>query len=125
MIPSQQKKCRWTIHGAAFVGALVAGGLAQIPASDNAILVPMEILMVLRLGAIFGIRIRDSYRTSLVIGTAATMIGRGVSEVLVGWVPLFGNALDAFTAVGVIEVLGWMVARDFANRRNWVQMNEN
>jgi uncharacterized protein (DUF697 family) len=113
----QKTRCRWIIHGAAIAGALVAGGLAQVPGSDNIILVPIEILMVIGLGGVLGIRIRHSYRTSLIVGTAATMIGRGVSEFLVGWIPVFGNLLDALTAAAVIEVLGWVVAREFSGQK--------
>jgi uncharacterized protein (DUF697 family) len=113
MTRSQIKRSRQIIHGAALAGAVVAGGLAQIPASDNAVLVPIEILMVLGLGGVFRVPFRHSYRTSVIVGTAATMIGRGVSEVLVGWIPVLGNILDAVTAVAVIETLGWVIVRDF------------
>jgi uncharacterized protein (DUF697 family) len=117
MTYSQKRRCRQIIHGAALAGALVASGLAQVPGSDNAILVPIEILMVIGLGKVFNIRLRHSYRTSLIVGTTATMIGRGVSEFLVGWIPVFGNVFDAATAVCVIEVLGWVVAREFRDRK--------
>jgi uncharacterized protein (DUF697 family) len=72
--------------------------------------------MVLGIGGIFRVPFRHSYRTSIIVGTAATMIGRGISEVLVGWVPVFGNLLDALTAVVVIETLGWVIVRDFHTR---------
>jgi uncharacterized protein (DUF697 family) len=111
--PLQKRKCRRIIHGSALIGGLVASGLAQLPASDNAILVPLEIIMVLALGQVFGIRLRHSYRTSLVLTTAATMIGRAVSEFLLGWIPVVGNLFDALTAIAVIEGLGWMVTKEF------------
>lgn len=113
MTPIQLRKTRRLIHGAALLGALVGAGLAQLPSSDNVILVPIEILLVVSLGSVFGMRLRHSYRTALIAGTACTMIGRGVSEWLVGWVPGLGNFLDAFTAFVVIEALGWIVAREF------------
>lgn len=116
MTQFQKRRCRQIIHGTALLGGLVASGLAQIPASDNVILVPLEILMVIGLGSVFNIRIRHSYRTSLIIGTAATMIGRGMSEFLVGWIPVIGNAFDALTAIVVIEALGWIVAREFRSQ---------
>jgi uncharacterized protein (DUF697 family) len=109
----QKQKCRRIIHGAALAGAFVGAGLAQIPTSDNLILVPIEIIMVISLGSTLGLRLRHSYRTALIVGTAATMIGRGISEFLVGWIPVLGNVLDALTAFVVIEVLGWIVAREF------------
>ncbi|TDW97498.1 hypothetical protein [Dinghuibacter silviterrae] len=110
---SQKNKCRRIIHLSALAGAFVGAGLAQIPESDNLILVPIEIIMVISLGSAFGLRLRHSYRTALIVGTAATMIGRGISDFLVGWIPVLGNLFDAFTAVLVIEVLGWIVAREF------------
>jgi uncharacterized protein (DUF697 family) len=113
MTYAQKRKCRRLIHGAALAGALVGGGLAQLPGSDNVILVPVEVIMVIGLGHVFGLRLRHSYRTGLVVGTAATMVGRGISEYLVGWIPVVGNFIDAFTAVLVIEVLGWIVAKEF------------
>jgi uncharacterized protein (DUF697 family) len=110
---TQKRKSRRIIHGAALAGAFVGAGLAQLPASDNLILVPIEILMVIGLGHAFGLRLRHSYRTALLVGTAATMIGRGVSEFLIGWIPVLGNVVDALTALAVIEVLGWIVAKEF------------
>jgi uncharacterized protein (DUF697 family) len=116
MTPLQKRNTRRIIHGAAALGALVGGGLAQLPASDNVVLVPLEIIMVVLLGNVFGMRLRHSYRTALIVGTSATMIGRGISEVLVGWIPGLGNVLDAATAFAVIEVLGWVVAGEFSRR---------
>jgi uncharacterized protein (DUF697 family) len=112
---AQKKKCRKIIHGAALGGAFIGGGLAQLPGSDNLILVPIEILMVIWLGQVFRLSLRHSYRTALVVTTAATMIGRGVSEYLVGWVPVLGNLFDALTAAIIIELLGWIVVREFEN----------
>src|SRR5258708_14645519 len=77
MIHTRKKKCRRIIHGAALAGAFVGAGLAQLPGSDNLVLVPIEILMVMGLGHVFHLRLRHSYRTALTVGTAATMIGRG------------------------------------------------
>ena len=34
---------------------------------------------------------------------------------LVGWIPGFGNAINATTAAGITETLGWTVANQFAN----------
>jgi uncharacterized protein (DUF697 family) len=113
MTYTQKRKCRRIIHGSALAGAFVGGGLAQIPGSDNLILVPIEIIMVISLGGAFGLRLRHSYRTALIVGTTATMIGRSISEFFVGWIPVLGNFFDAVTAAAVIEVLGWIVAREF------------
>ncbi|WFE65835.1 hypothetical protein [Micromonospora sp. WMMD714] len=35
-----------------------------------------------------------------------------------GWIPFVGNAINAVTAAGVVEALGWAVVADFSNRDN-------
>lgn len=49
-----------------------------------------------------------------ILGTVATStIGRGVSQVLFGWIPGVGNALNATTAAGVTEAAGWAAVSYF------------
>jgi uncharacterized protein (DUF697 family) len=106
-------KSRRIIHGSAIAGALAALVMAQLPASDNIILVPIEVIMVIRLGGVFEVGLKGSISKGLLIGSIATMIGRGISEFLIGWVPVAGNIINALTAAAVIEFLGHAVVRDF------------
>ena len=110
-------KSRRIIHGAAIAGALAALVMAQLPGSDNIILVPIEVIMVIRLGGVFEVGLKDSISKGLFIGSIATMIGRGISEFLIGWVPVAGNIINALTAAAVIEFLGWAVAKDLFKHR--------
>ena len=49
-----------------------------------------------------------------IAGTAAaTLVGRGVSQALVGWIPGVGNIINASTAASITEGLGWIVAKNF------------
>ncbi|MDO6433125.1 hypothetical protein Q4E93_21125 [Flavitalea sp. BT771] len=112
MIYPEKIKSRRIVHGAAIAGALAALLMAQLPASDNIILVPIEVIMVIRLGAVFQVGLKDSISKGLFIGSIATMIGRGISEFLIGWVPVAGNIINALTAASVIEFLGWAVVKD-------------
>ncbi len=57
---------------------IASGGMAQIPGSDNAVIVPIQITIV-----------------------------------LVGWIPFLGNAVNATTAAGVTESIGWWIADYF------------
>jgi hypothetical protein len=41
-------------------------------------------------------------------------VGRSISQVLVGWLPIYENIINASTAAGVTETIGWAVAKDFA-----------
>ena len=110
---AERRKSRRIIHGAAIAGALAALIMAQLPASDNLILVPIEVTMVIRLGGVFRVSLRESISRSLIVGSVATLIGRGISEFLVGWVPIAGNIINALTAAAVIEFLGHAVVKDF------------
>jgi len=113
MLYLERKKGRRIIHMAAIAGALAAFIMAQLPASDNLILVPIEFIMVIRLGGVFHVDLKRSVSTSFIVGNIATLVGRGISEFLVGWIPVAGNLIDALTAAAVIEFFGQTVARSF------------
>ena len=108
-----KRKSRRIIHMAAIAGALAALIMAQLPASDNLILVPIEIIMVIRLGGVFQVSLKESVSTSFIVGSVATFLGRGISEFLVGWIPVAGNIINAVTAAAVIEFLGHAVVKGF------------
>jgi uncharacterized protein (DUF697 family) len=112
MLYLERRRSRRIIHTAAIAGALAALVMAQLPASDNLILV-IEVLMVIRLGSVFRVDLKRSVSTSFIVGNIATLVGRGISEFLVGWIPVAGNIIDALTAAAVIEFFGHTVARSF------------
>lgn len=47
---------------------------------------------------------------------AAATVGRAVSQVLVGWIPGLGNAINASTAAALTESVGWLLAKEFASQ---------
>jgi len=118
MTQDQEDKCHAIIHSAAGSGALAAAGLAQVPGADNLVLVGIEAAMIIALGAVFEIAIDESIAKSFIAGYAGTLVGRGISQFLVGWIPGVGNAINASTAAAVIEGLGWAAVKDFDNRNN-------
>jgi len=113
MLYLERRRSRRIVHMAAIAGALAALIMAQLPASDNLILVPIEVIMVIRLGSVFHIDLKKSVSTSFIVGNIATLIGRGISEFLLGWIPVAGNIINALTAAAVIEFFGHAVARSF------------
>ena len=113
MLYVDRRRSRRIIHMAAIAGAVAALVMAQLPTSDNLILVPIEVIMVIRLGGVFHVGLKHSISTSLIVGNIATLVGRGISEFLVGWIPVAGNIIDALTAAAVIEFFGHAVARSF------------
>ena len=111
----QKAKCHGIIHGAAAAAAGVGAGLAQIPLSDNAIITPIQIGMVISLGAVIEINLSKS-AAAAILGTVATgAIGRGISQVLLGWIPGIGNTVNASTAAAITEAAGWAAVKYFEN----------
>jgi uncharacterized protein (DUF697 family) len=118
MNDSQKNKCHTIIHSAATFCASIGAGMAQLPGSDNAFIVPMQVGMVISLGAVFGIELNESTAKAALASATATAVGRGISQVLLGWIPGWGNALNASTAFAVTESVGWAVANDFAAKKS-------
>ena len=90
--------------------------MAQLPCSDAVAIAPVEVTLTVAIGGIFGIRLNQSSAEATVASTTATLCGRGLSQVLVGWLPGFGNVFNAVTAAAVVQLLGWAVAKDFDSR---------
>lgn len=107
-------KCHAIIHSFSAGAAAVGAGLAQIPGSDSAILVPLQIAMTISLGQVFGISLTEGAAKAALATTATSMVGRAASQVLVGWIPGIGNIINASTAAAVTETAGWVLANDFA-----------
>ena len=118
MTESEKKVCHGIIHGNAVVAGGIAAGLAQLPCGDVAPLAALEVEMTLSLAKVFGISIDKAGATSLLASLAGTTIGRGASQIRVGWIPGVGNAINAGIAVSVVEGIGWTVAKHFEAQRD-------
>lgn len=116
--PDKMKKCNEVIHTASVACGAVGTGLAQLPASDNAVIVPIQIGMIIKLGTIFELNITESAAKSIIASAGATIAGRTVSQILVGWIPVVGNAINTATAAGITEAIGWIAVRNFYDRWN-------
>ena len=114
MQAAHNKRCHAIIHGASALAGGVGFVGAQLPTADNVVLVPLQIGMILSLGAVFGIQLTESAAKTTLATATATLVGRGVSQWAVGWVPLYGNIVNASTAAAVTEGIGWAIAQDFA-----------
>jgi uncharacterized protein (DUF697 family) len=108
----EQTKCHAIIHAATAACGGVGTGFAQIPLSDNLILAPIQIAMVTSLGAVFGVRLTEGAAKGIISSMSASIVGRGVSQVLVGWIPGLGNAINAATAAGLTEAIGWLAVKN-------------
>ena len=116
MTADQRGKCYAIIHTASASAAAVGAGLAQLPGSDNAAITPIQLAMTVSLGAVFGIQLTQSAAAAALASVAAATVGRAVSQVLVGWIPFVGNAINASTAAALTESVGWLLAKEFASQ---------
>lgn len=108
-----KKKCHAIIHAAAASTGAVGTGLAQIPLADNAVITPIQITMIISLGKVFGLRITEGIANGVIASCATTIAGRGITQVLWGWIPGLGNAINTATAAGLTEAIGWVAAKRF------------
>lgn len=120
MTEEQEVKSHAIIHSTSLATASIGGGLAQIPGADNALIVPLQIAMIISLGAVFEVKLTKAAAAATLGTSVSTIAGRGISQILVGWIPVIGNIINATTAFGVTETVGWLVANDFAsqNKKN-------
>lgn len=117
MTSKERVLCNGIIHCASAAAAAVGGGLAQIPTSDNLIITPIQLSMAVSLGEVFGVTLDQSTAKAAVASAVAATVGRTASQVLIGWFPGVGNAINATTAATITETIGWIMAKEFDNQR--------
>ena len=110
----QRKKCHVIIHGASVAAGATGAAGAQLPVADNAVIVPTQITMIIALGKVFDLKITESIASGIIKSAIASFVGRGLSQVLVGWVPGIGNVINTATAAGITETIGWMSVKEFS-----------
>jgi uncharacterized protein (DUF697 family) len=109
----QMGKCHAIIHTASVAAGGVGTGLAQLPLADNIVLAPIQITMVISIGSVFGIKVTEGMAKGILSTLAASFIGRSVSQVLVGWMPVIGNIINTATAASLTEAVGWLAVKHF------------
>lgn len=114
LVEEHSDACHAAIHSATAAISVVAGGLAQIPLSDAAVITPIQISMITAIGKIFDIRIGEAGAKSIIASFTTAVAGRALSQLLLGWIPGLGNAINIATAVALTETLGWNAVDHFA-----------
>lgn len=116
-------KCNGIIHSASVAAGGAGIALAQVPLADTAVITPIQITMVTSLGAVFEVKVTEALAKSIIASLATAFVGRGIAQVLVGWIPGVGNFVNTTTAAGLTEALGWVAVKYFKdgkyNEYNW------
>ncbi|WP_246087940.1 GTPase family protein [Nocardioides albertanoniae] len=107
-VKRKQEQANAVIAGAATAAG--AAGVTPIPFSDAVVLVPIQLGMMARISAIFGIEVDKAAMASIAATAAATQAGRSVAGNLLKFVPGFGavggGAINATVAAGFTVAIG-------------------
>ena len=115
MLEDRRDKCHAIIHGAAVTTGGIGAGLAQIPLADSIPITAAQVAMIVAIAKVYDIDLAEGAAKGLLGGFSASVVGRNVAGVLIGWIPGIGNALKASTAAALTEAIGWAAVHHFEN----------
>ena len=104
---TKNQKIHAIIHGATVAAGGIGAGLAQLPGADMPALTALQAAMVVAIGHEHGCKITKAHAKSILLTFPAGYGGRALSQLLVGWIPGFGNVINASTAMAITEGIGW------------------
>ena len=104
---TSNNKIHAIIHTASVTAGGIGGGLAQLPGADMPALVALQTAMIIAIGHEHGCEITKANAKTILLTYPASYGGRALSQFLVGWIPGYGNAINASTAMSITETIGW------------------
>lgn len=104
---TKSKKIHAIIHTASVTAGGIGAGLAQLPGADMPALMALQTAMIIAIGHEHDCEITKSKAKSILLTFPAGYGGRALSQFLVGWIPGYGNAINAGTAMSITESIGW------------------
>lgn len=110
-------ECKKIIHTA----SATCGGIGltpHIPLSDTIVITPIQIGMLVKLGKVFNVEMSKATARSILYSCAGSFVGRNISAVTIGWIPVIGNAVNAVTGFSLTEAIGWKFVHDYATNKN-------
>lgn len=108
------KKIHAIIHTATVTAGGIGAGLANLPGSDMPVLNALQTAMIIAIGHEHGCEITKTSARSLLLTFPGGYGGRVLSQFLTGWIPGYGNVVNASTAMMVTEAIGWTAHAYFA-----------
>lgn len=93
----------------------VGSSIAQIPGSDLPILMTLQTAMIIAIGTEYDCTITKANAKAILFTLPAGYGGRALSQYLIGWIPGYGNAINASTAMAMTEAIGWAANAYFAS----------
>ena len=107
--------CHAIIHSAAIACSAMA--FLPIPVADTIPITSAQIAMVIGLGKVFKNKITKSDAQILLRTAAAPLVGRTLAKTVFVFVPGIGWVINGAIAGTITEILGWIIANDFAAKQ--------
>lgn len=109
MSDKQFKSCNAAIHATSAINTAL--GATPIPGIDAVPISIAQILMIARIGRVFGKKIPISVAKGMIGAAGATLLGRTLVKIIpgAGWV------VSGAVAGVITETIGWIVAADLAS----------
>jgi uncharacterized protein (DUF697 family) len=104
-------KCNSIIHAAS--AATGAMGIIPIGPADTLMITPLQIAMIISLGAVFNIRVTENLAKSIIGGVVLSIVGREVAATLLNFIPVGGWVIKGGTAAALTEGIGWTAVAHF------------
>lgn len=104
---TKNQKIHSIIHSTSVTAGGIGAGLAQLPGSDMPVLMALQVGMIVAIGHQHGCDVTKAKAKSILLTLPAGYGGRSLSQFLIGWIPGFGNAINASTAIAITEAIGW------------------
>lgn len=115
---NDRAKIRTIIHGAAVSAAGVGAVGAQALGGDTAVITPIQMSMIVAIAQVHGRPATDTVAADLILQFGVAKAGRFASQLMVGWMPLLGNAANATTAFALTQAIGWAADAHFSSKPN-------
>lgn len=109
-VPDQHTRCAAIIHGSS-AAAGAAAATAIIPGSDFVAIAPVQVAMITALAEDFDVSWTDAAVRATLYASLGRIVGKGSANLVLRWVPVYGNLIRAAVAASVTEALGWAVVR--------------
>lgn len=109
-LPERRRRCAAIIHSAS-AAAATAAAATVVPGSDSIAIAPVQVAMITALADEFDVHWTDAAVRSTLYATLGTMVGKGGANLVLRWVPVYGNVVRAGVAVSVTQALGWAVVK--------------
>ena len=111
---TKKQKVHAIIHTATVTAGAIGAGLAQLAGADLPILTTLQAAMIIAIGHEHGCEVTKTNAKSILLTLPASYGGRALSQFLVGFIPGYGNAFKAGTAMAITETIGWTANAYFA-----------